>query len=85
MDLDQVLARLRARAKSNPAFLDTLELLAGYELDPIDEARHELIDQLSELVMGRAGETHTLSQVCERLDVDVEQVRRRARELNDAK
>lgn len=47
----------------------------------VREARREVVEQMCEVAAGRAGGTHRLDVVCERLGIDVERVHERARQL----
>ena len=47
----------------------------------IREARREVVERMCEVAAGRAGQTHSLDAVCERLGVDVDRVRQRAKQL----
>ncbi len=47
----------------------------------VREARREVVEQMCEVVAGRAGQTHTLDVVCERLGIDLDRVHERARQL----
>lgn len=47
----------------------------------VREARREVVEQMCEVAAGRAGKTHQLEAVCERLGIDVERVQQRSREL----
>lgn len=49
----------------------------------VREASRQVVEQMCEVAAGRAGQTHTLDAVCERLGIDVERVHERARELAD--
>ena len=50
----------------------------------VGEARREVTDRLADVAAGRAGAWHALDPVCERLGIDPERVRARARRLADA-
>jgi hypothetical protein len=47
----------------------------------VREARREVVEQMCEVAAGRAGRKHSLEAVCERLGIDIERVRERARQL----
>lgn len=48
----------------------------------VREARREVVEQMCEVAAGRAGRTHALDAVCERLGIDLERVHERARQLD---
>ncbi len=47
----------------------------------VREAQREVVEQMCEVAAGRAGQTHTLDAVCERLGIDPDRVHERARQL----
>ena len=47
----------------------------------VRQARREVVEHLCEVAMDRAGRTHSLGVVCDRLGRDAERVRERARDL----
>jgi PHD/YefM family antitoxin component YafN of YafNO toxin-antitoxin module len=47
----------------------------------VRETRREVVEQMCEVAAGRAGQTHTLDTVCERLGIDLGRVHERARQL----
>lgn len=48
----------------------------------VREARREVVEQMCEVAAGRAGQRHTLDAICERLGIDRDRVRQRARQLD---
>ncbi len=47
----------------------------------VRETRREVVEQMCEVAAGRAGRTHALDTVCDKLGVDLERVHERARQL----
>jgi PHD/YefM family antitoxin component YafN of YafNO toxin-antitoxin module len=65
------------------AAVDSAERLDG-TARLVGEARREVTDRVADLAAGRVGAWHDLDLVCERLGIDPDRVRARARELADA-
>ncbi|MEX0835827.1 MAG: hypothetical protein WD010_07030 [Nitriliruptor sp.] len=47
----------------------------------VREARREVVEQICEVAAGRAGQSHRLDAVCEKLGIDLDRVHERARQL----
>lgn len=47
----------------------------------VGDARREVVERMSEAAAGRAGAWHRIDAVCERLGIDPDRVRERARQL----